>query len=196
MTQRPLFGIGHNNGPGAGRGFRRHCWKLARRQTIGRAMPLEIVRIRVRRARQLGLAYPQYAAILMGSGRDVAAFLFTTEALGLRLRRRLEMPSDVQERLAALQNCDRLAFAPSGEEPEPFRIELQDVSGLIFASCGRPPEGDSWSAARAAVRSVLDPMKLPGDAVVMIGTRAEEAGWAEAAKMARFLPAERYFAAT
>ena len=44
-------------------------------------------------------------------------------------------------------------------------------------------------------RAALAPLKLPGDAVVMIGTRAEERAWADSARLARFLPAEGYFPA-
>ena len=58
----------------------------ARRELLPR-LPLEVVRRRVARARQLGLAYPQYAAILLGTGRDIVAFLFTDGGLRLRLER-------------------------------------------------------------------------------------------------------------
>ena len=48
--------IGHNNGPtmDPGRGFRRYAWKRARAELLPK-MPIEIVRRRVKRARELGL---------------------------------------------------------------------------------------------------------------------------------------------
>lgn len=194
MTDIHSPGIGHNHGPTLepGAGWRRHCWKQARKQLLGKRVPVEIVRTRVTRARELGLAYPEYASILMGTGRDIVGFLFTCDAMGLRLRRRLEMPDDVRTRLSGLIRCDRLALAPEAEEPEPFRQELEEISGLHFAGAG-PTPGKGWSAARKAVRQALDPLNLPGNAVVLVGTRAVEAQWATAANIARFLPADRYF---
>ena len=56
--------IGHNNGPamGQGRGWRTYCWRAARRELLPH-MPLNVVRRRVKRAAELGLAYPAYARI-------------------------------------------------------------------------------------------------------------------------------------
>lgn len=185
--------MGHNRGPAwdPGVAWRRHCWTRARAETIGARLPLEVLRGRVRRARELGLAYPQYASVLMGSGRDILGFLYTCDALGLRLRRRLEMPVAVQGALKGLVRCDRLVVAPDAEDREAFRLELQEVSGMSWAaSLHAPRPQTSWAEARAALREVLAPIKLPPGAVVLVGTRAEDAAWAEAADMARFLPAE------
>ncbi|MGF1552163.1 MAG: hypothetical protein ACFBWO_06645 [Paracoccaceae bacterium] len=54
--------IGHNGGPplDPGRSFRAYAWKRARAELVPR-LPLEIVRRRVRRARELGLDYPANA---------------------------------------------------------------------------------------------------------------------------------------
>lgn len=188
-----MSGIGHNKGPSmeAGAGWRRYCWQRARKGLVKNAVPLEIVRIRMKRARELGLAYPQYASILRGTGRDVVGFLFTCDGLGLRLRRRLAMPEPVREKLGGLIDVNLMAFAPEGEVPEAFRTELGAVAGVAFASAGAPP-GAGWSAKRRAVRAVLDPLKLPGDAVVLIGHR-EAAEWSVAGKMAGFVPGHEYF---
>lgn len=188
-----MAGIGHNKGPSMepGAGWRRYCWKRARQGLVKTAVPLEIVRLRMKRARELGLAYPQYASILRGTGRDVVGFLFTCDGLGLRLRRRLEMPGDVREKLGQLIDVNVMAFAPEGEVPEAFRDELAEISGVAIASAGAPPR-PGWSAKRQAVRSVLDPLKLPGDAVVLIAHEGAE-DWAVAGKMAGFLPGHEYF---
>lgn len=105
-------GIGHNSGPAFDQGWRRYAWKRARKELVGARVPVEIVRIRVRRAAELGLAYPAYASILLGSGRDITGFLFTVDGLQLRLRRRLEMPAEVRERVQALK-CERLVLSPA-----------------------------------------------------------------------------------
>ena len=152
--------------------------------------------MRMRRAQELGLSYPQYASILTGSGRDIIGFLFTAEGMHLRLQRRLEMPQTVSTKLADLRNCQLLAFAPSGEAPEPFRAELAQISGLDIAAAGPGPlDPAGWALARQAIRSLLDPLRLPGNAVVLIGTRAEEEYWASAGKLARFLHRDTYFGA-
>lgn len=187
-------GIGHNSDGALGRSWRRYAWARARRELKPARVPLEIVRIRVRRAQALGLAYPQYASILLGSGRDIVGFLFTVDGLQLRLRRRLEMPEAVRGKLAGLMAGERLALAPPEEGAEPFREELESVSGARFASVARAPEPAApWAAGRAAVRAALAPLRLPSDAVVMIGGAETEAAWAEAARLASYLPTDAYF---
>ena len=64
-----LAGIGHNQGPpiDGALSWRRFAWKKARAVLVPRR-PIEVVRRRVRRATQLGLEYPQYASILLGTG--------------------------------------------------------------------------------------------------------------------------------
>jgi hypothetical protein len=190
-----LPGIGHNQGPPleAGRSWRAHCWRTARRELLPR-LPLEVIRRRVARARQLGLAYPQYAAILLGTGRDIVAFLFTDGALELRLERALALPRRVEERLAALERCDRLMIVEVGADLIRLAREL-DAKRIPFATLAAAPARHvAWAEGRAAIRAALDPRRLPSDAVVMIGTAPEERVWADAAQLASFLPAERYFA--
>lgn len=186
-------GIGHNRGPvrDGDWAWRRHCWARARADLVGARLPIEVLRGRVKRARELGLAYPAYASVLLGSGRDILGFLYTCDALGLRLRRRLEMPAPVQAALGALVRCDRLVVAPEAEGADAFRMELQEVSGLPFAAATHAPRPHhSWAEARAALCEVLNPIKLPPGAVVLVGTTPAEAAWAEATNMARFLPPE------
>lgn len=190
-----LPGIGHNQGPPIerGRSWRAHCWKTARRELLPK-LPLEIVRRRVARARQLGLAYPQYASILLGTGRDIVAFLFTSDGLGLRLERELRMPQQVAAKLTGLERCDRLLIAGPGHDLGTLGQELA-ARRIPFASVApAPARGAHWGEGRAAIRAVLDPRRLPGDAVVMVGTAPEERVWADAARLAGFLPADSYFA--
>jgi hypothetical protein len=190
-----LPGIGHNQGPplDAGRSWRAHCWKTARRELLPR-LPLEVIRRRVARARQLGLAYPQYASILLGTGRDIVAFLFTSESLGLRLERELAMPGLVAERLRALERCDRLLMAEPGADVAALGRALASRQMPFAALAVAPPRHAAWAEGRAAIRAALDPRRLPSDAVVMVGTSAEERLWADAARLASFMAADSYFA--
>lgn len=77
--------IGHNNGPTmeAGASWRRHCWTTAR-QALLPTLPVEVVRTRVRRAKELGLDYRTYASVRAQTGHDVVAFLFSSNALRVR----------------------------------------------------------------------------------------------------------------
>ncbi|MBK0399905.1 hypothetical protein H0I76_11945 [Limibaculum sp. M0105] len=190
-----LAGIGHNQGPPIepGRSFRRHAWTVARRELLPK-LPLEIIRRRVARAKELGLAYPAYASVLLGSGRDIVGFLFTCDALGLRLAQTLELPGPTVDKLRGLARCDRLLLAEPGDDPEVLRRALSAGPRIDFAAAGRAPLPPApLPAGRAAIRAVLDPLSLPSDAVVMIGTRGSERAWADAARLAKFLPAESYF---
>jgi hypothetical protein len=194
-----MAGIGHNKGPQQhlGLGWQKYCWGQARRDLLGKHIPMEVVRRRVMRARELGLAYPQYASILLGTGRDVVGFLFTTDGLQLRLQRALEMPDVVKQKLLGLKACQLMSFAPSGEHPETFRRELNVISDLDFCASGPEPErAVSWDQARRAIRGVLDPLQLPSDAVVMIGTCEAQQHWAMSGKLARFIPSKSYFPET
>jgi hypothetical protein len=189
----PVSLIGHNAGPplDPGRSWRAHCWKAARK-ALTPHLPIEVIRRRVARAKALGLAYPDYAAILLGTGRDVTAFLFTAEAIGLRLLKETRLAAAAARKLPALA-ADRLLLAEG--DPQAIRAALAG-QGLAFVAAGmapRPRAGDA--EGRAAIRALLDPLRLPGDAVVMVGARADERAWAEAARLAAFLAAPAYFAA-
>ena len=188
-----LAGIGHNEGPpmDAGQSWRAFAWKKARKQLIPR-LPLEIVKRRVLRAQQLGLDYPQYASILLGTGRDIVGFLFTCDALGMRLTRSVELPDNIEQKLSGLLGCERLLMTE--DDPVTLAKALATETRIQFGHiAGAPARDCSWREGRDAVRTALDPLKLPSDGVVMVGTRAQERSWADAAKLAKFLPSEAYF---
>jgi hypothetical protein len=196
--------IGHNQGPplDAATRWRAHCWRQARQQTL-KKLPIEVVRRRVARAKMLGLAYPAYASILLGSGRDIVGFLFTADAIGLRLEK-------AARRGAALPMLDGAAARKLSVAPAATRALLVPRSLLVDAGrdlvailsrigpgvdgiAAAPAGGASDPEARQAIRALLDPLKLPGDAVVMVGARPDERRWAEAARLARFIAAPVYF---
>ena len=159
-------------------------------------LPLEVVRRRVRRATELGLEYPQYASILIGSGRDIVGFLFTCDALGYRLERSLRVPEPVRLKLDRIQGCSQLIGAEAPTDPAPIAAALVRAQGLVFAcTVALPQPGAPRSAARQAIRAALAPLKMPSDAVVMIGTEPHQRDWADAAHLAKFLPADQFFPA-
>ena len=192
-----LPGIGHNQGPSMDPGisWRKHLWTKARKELLPK-LPLEVIRRRVARAKELGLEYPAYASILLGTGRDIVGFLFTCDALGLRLEKSIELPDPVAAKLAQVK-AKHLLAAEEAAGPEEIARRLVAEHHLTIAGTAALPDPDRapWTAGRAAIRAALDPLKLPSDTVVMIGTRAHERDWADAARLAKFLPAESYFPA-
>jgi hypothetical protein len=187
--------FGHNQGPplDPGQRWRLHCWRTARKALLP-TLPIEVIRRRVARARELGLAYPAYASILLGSGRDVTAFLFTAEAIGLRVRRMAEVSRAAAEKLPRLRGCDRLLLAETGADPAAVGRALALALELPFRAVAAAPAADSGLAeGRAALRGLIDPLRLPPDAVVVVGALPHERAWAEAARTAAFLSASAYF---
>ncbi|GMG81073.1 hypothetical protein LNKW23_02850 [Paralimibaculum aggregatum] len=178
--------LGHNQGPplDAGRAWRAFAWKKARAEGLPKA-PLELVRRHVARAAALGLPYPVYASIRLGTGRDVAALLLTGGAL-------LAAPAALrQARLGGLAPGERLLLAGRGGAAR----APAEALGIAFAARGPLPDPEpSNGARRRAIRAVLDLQRLPGDTVVLIGPDRRQKAWGEAARLAGFVAAEDYFA--
>jgi hypothetical protein len=114
----------------------------------------------------------------------------------MRVLREIRMDEARARKLEALVDCDRLLLAPAGENAAACAVALAKAGGATIAAAGPGPTPPVLlRAGAAALRDVLGPLKLPGDAVVMIGATAEERDWADAARLAKFLTAESYFGA-
>ncbi|MFM7445244.1 MAG: hypothetical protein ACKO2N_15295 [Tabrizicola sp.] len=179
--------IGHNGGPTmeAGASWRRHCWKAAR-EAILPVLPIEVVRLRVKRAAALGLDYRTYAGVRAASGHDVIAFLFSSNALAVTAMRP-EMPGPASQKLVGVE-AGRLGLAVAPLAVGAMAAAnpcLDDVHPAPFALA-------RWAEVRAGIRDALG--QLPGAGVVLVGNHALEAEWCVAGKLAGYLPAERYFA--
>ncbi|MEO8530473.1 MAG: hypothetical protein ABI459_04575 [Deltaproteobacteria bacterium] len=168
----------------------KHCWTQARAELLP-TLPLEIIRIRVARARAIGLEYSTYATIRATTGRDIIAFLYSSESLRVRPVS-LDLPLDRAARLRD-QDADKLLFAARDMRADRVAIRFAE-QGIDLAGIAPSPAAlGSWSDARTAIRAALDPLKLPGDAVVMVGEGSLQKDWAEAGKLASFLAADRFF---
>lgn len=176
-------GIGHNSGQDfTGYSGRLHQWRKARKALIPNTIPVEVVRMRVRRATALGLDYGTYASIRAGTGRDIAALLFSSNALGMI--RQAEMDAARAAAVARVA-ADRgaLMHRPLPSDP---------VAPLDFAAPA-PLFTDSWSTLRTRLRDVLRARGLPADTVLMIGDTAFEASWCAALRAAGYIDGDRYF---
>lgn len=186
-----MAGIGHNQGPTleGGESWRRHAWGKARARLLP-VLPFEVVRLRVKRAAEIGLDYRTYASIRAASGHDVIAFLFSTNALRL-LAPQPALPEGRRQALAALQ-AGRAALARAPLSPSQV---LDLTAGVIDVAHPAPRPFAPWAEARTTLQAALAQGRWPADRVVLVGDTADERGWAQAGRLAWYLPADRYFAA-
>jgi hypothetical protein len=187
-----MSGIGHNGGPSmeAGFGFRKVAWTKAR-QSLLPSLPLEIVRVRVARAKRLGLPYKTYATIRATSGRDIVAFLFSGNALGVSAARPIPEP-ERSERLEALDGAAaRLAAVYAPLRPEAVIRIAPGLDAAVTAPTILTP----WGESRARLRGFMREHGLPPDGVVLVSATALEREWCGAAGLAGNLSAEAFFTA-
>jgi len=186
-----MSGIGHNGGPTMepGYGFRKHAWGKARRALLP-SLPLEVVRIRVARARRLGLPYQAYATIRATAGRDIVAFLFSGNALDLR-GARVDLPAPVAGRLQALGGAaERLAAVHAPTDPVAL---MAAHPGLLEAALRAPGITATWRETREGVRAVLAERRLPADGVVLVAATGLERGWCATAGLAGCVSRDLFF---
>jgi hypothetical protein len=183
-----IAGIGHNNGPEieGETSWRRFAWNRARESLLP-TLPIEVLRLRVKRAQQLGLPYRTYAGVRAATGRDVIGFLFSSNALRV-LRDGQALPSDRVARLAALVGADRTAVV----QP-PLTLDAVLEAAVLDAACPAPRSTESWVAMRDQIRAIILSRGRPSDGYLVIGETALEREWAEAGKTAGFLTGDRYF---
>lgn len=181
MTHLP--GIGHNSGQDLdGYSGRLHQWRRARKALLGDTLPIEVVRMRVRRAAALGLDYGTYASVRATSGRDIAALLFSSNALGMIRLAEVEAGRAAKlARVAAARGA--LVHAP---------LPPDAVAPLDWAEAA-PSFADPWPAMRDRLVAALRSRGLPPDAVLLVGETAFERSWCAAMRAAGYLPGARYF---
>lgn len=183
---------GHNQGPtlAPGQTYRAFQWRQAQRTLMPNTMPLMIIRMRVMRARELGMDYRTYASVRQASGQDILALMFSSNALrvigpGARM-------SDAEEKaLKAIKAAKKLALVHAPQTP-PAVLQANPVLDATDAS---PQFTDSWSEMRERLARFVDAQKLPANQVLIIGDTALEREWMTAAKAGGYLPADRYFVA-
>lgn len=181
-------GIGHNSGrvDEPGKSWRKHVWTKARKELMP-TLPLEVVRLRVRRAAELGLPYKTYAGIRASSGHDLIGFLFSNNALRV-LREGQAMPQDRAEKLAGLVRTTNTGVAHRPVTP----THLGSLPGLTGAHAA-PAFGDSWAQMRDQMKAMITAQGHPADRFVIVGDTAFEREWAEAARTAGYLQADQFF---
>jgi len=186
--------LGHNRGPGmeAGESWRRHCWKVAR-QDLVKTLPIEILRSRVARAAELGLDYNAYASIRAASGHDVIAFLFSSNALRL-LPQTPALSAKRAGKIAAVKRAQRVAVLHRPLTAAALaRAVPEGLKPLFDASFAAPDFAQNWGQVRETILTQTRARKLPRDGIVVVGDTSHERAWAEAARLAGYVSAERFF---
>ncbi|WP_233491762.1 hypothetical protein [Nioella nitratireducens] len=187
-----MSSIGHNGGPSLepGYGFRKHAWGKARKSLL-KTLPIEILRVRVARAKRLGIDYTTYASIRAASGHDVVAFLLSGNALDLTPTR-TALPMVAADRLGALDGAaERVAAIYAPVHP---KAVLAANAGLLDHADAAPRFTESWSATRDRIRAMVRAQGVPADGVVLVSATAVEREWCAAGKLAGVIPADRFFA--
>ena len=180
--------IGHNGGPSMepGYGFRKLAWGKARKALLP-TLPLQIVRLRVARAAALGLDYRTYATVRAASGRDITAFLFSSNAL--RMMRPGEAPPEDRREKVAASAADRL-LAARGPLVVSAAATLE-AAGIPFDGIGRAPSlRDTDREMRERIAHIVAARHR--SEVLLIGETALERSWCASARLGGWLPAERW----
>ncbi|GAB5448221.1 MAG: hypothetical protein Gyms2KO_30940 [Gymnodinialimonas sp.] len=185
-----MTGMGHNKGPSmeAGAGFRRVAWTKARAALLP-SLPLEVVRLRVKRAERLGLPYKSYATVRAVTGRDIVGFLFSDNALSMG--RGAQVPEPERARLIALEGAaKRLVAIHAPRDPE-AAIE----AGIIDGAGRAPGLATPWRAARDGLRAMAQDASVPFDGLVVVAATALETEWSGTAGLGGTIPRDVMFPA-
>ena len=182
-----MAGIGHNRGPSVagGGGWKTHCWRVARENLLPN-LPIEVLRLRVNRARALGLPYKTYAGIRAQTGHDVVAFLFSSNGLGVTALRPV-LAAEVADKLAAAQ-AGRIGLASA-----PLSPSVLMLNDCLDAAYPAPYALASFRPTAQAIRAALG--ATPADRVVLVGAGALERDWVAAGRLAGWVAADQYFCA-
>lgn len=185
-----MSGMGHNRGPSmdAGAGFRRVAWTKARAALMP-SLPLEIVRLRVKRAQRLGLPYKTYATVRAVTGRDIVGFLFSDNALDMT--RAGVMPVHTRERLIELEG-EALRLVAVHVPVDPLALI---ADGTIDGAGRAPGLATPWRAARDGLRAMAVEAAVPFDGLVVVAATALEREWSATAGLGGTIPREVMFPA-
>ncbi|WP_121064005.1 hypothetical protein [Chachezhania antarctica] len=189
----PRAVMGHNGGPTLEKGhsYRTFMWRQAQKQLLPNAVPLMVVRMRVKRAAELGMDYKTYASFRQYSGQDILGLLFSSNALGILdpLRRGPAMPTKEREALERIENAAKLVLVHAPLTPG----VVAEANPVIDAAGTAPTLRESWSDTRVRLENFARAHHVSGNRLVIVGDAPLEQDWTAALRAAGYLPADRYF---
>lgn len=182
--------LGHNGGPTMepGHTYRTYMWRKAQKRMMPNTIPLMIVKMRVKRAAELGLDYKTYASVRQAAGGDILGLLFSSNALRI-LGGAAHMPDARDRALRAVKSARKLSLVHAPLQP-PAVLQANPV---LDATAAAPRFTDEWSGMRDRVQGFIRDQRLSGHQVLIIGDTSVETEWSTAARAAGYLPADRYF---
>lgn len=177
-------GIGHNSGRSdePGRAWRQHVWRKARVDLMPK-LPIEIMRRRVARAKELGLPYKTYAGLRAASGDDLIGFMFSSNAMGV-VRAADKIPPARVHKITEL-TARTIAMAQGSVPPAALVPPAQHAYV-------EPRPHAPWGEVGKTTASALGAARMPSGRTVLICATTLEEEWAQAARMAGVLPAEQF----
>ncbi len=180
-------GIGHNSGrvDEPGRAWRTHVWRKARQELMPK-LPIEVIRRRVKRAKELGLPYKTYAGLRASSGDDLIGFMFSSNALDV-LRTADAVSVAKADRLAALVGATTIAVTHAPVTADQV-CPPADYAGLA------PRPLAPWAQTRVALGEVFAKTRTPSGRVVLVADLSIERDWVGAGRMAGVLTTTEFFA--
>jgi len=181
-----MAGIGHNSGrvDEAGKSWRTFVWGKARQKLMPK-LPIEVIRRRVARAKELGLPYKTYAGLRASSGDDLIGFMFSSNALDV-LRKSDRVPDIKAAKIAALKDTHTIGLAHAPLSPSQLCPPVQHAAPA-------PEPLAPWVQTRANLHEIFVKSGRPASRFVLICDTALEREWVEAGRMAGALPAATYF---
>lgn len=182
-----MAGIGHNsNWDPVGYRGKLTAWRKARESLVEARMPIEVVRRRVARAKELGIDYKAYASLRAATGQDVVALLFSSNAL--RMMKEAKLPTDRAAKLADVAATRAVLVH------KPLNALEAAVLAQIDTAADAPAFTLSWQEMAVHLRSNLKEMNIRPSSAVFVGDNSFEEEWWVAARAAGYIPASRYFA--
>ncbi|WP_281685548.1 hypothetical protein [Thalassobaculum salexigens] len=201
--------LGHNGGPPlpSPASWNAFCWRKATAKSR-RAPSREVLAIRLRRAAELGLDYPTYAAVLAHAGATPRTLIVVLSraviaygAFGPRIAAEgsLALREEVAEKLAGLSRPEIVLVAPA-PTGGPARGAVADAlattvrsAGWRTAACGILPAGGGRETAEALAALLADAGLPPGTALLIADPDAHQETVTRA-RLAGLLSPQRYFA--
>ena len=189
MTEAKAL-IGHNNDPSMERGqtYRGYQWRRAQQALMPNTLQMMLIKMRVRRAAELGMVYKTYAQIRQASGQDIMALLFSSNALRI-IGNGAKMPDAENRAVEAVKSASKLTLVHTPHTPP----AILQANPVLDAAEAAPRFTDSWTQMRERVEGLIRQRNLPGDQVLIIGDAPLEADWSAAARAAGYLRADQYF---
>ena len=165
--------------------YRTYMWRQAQKRLIPNTVPLMVVRMRVKRAAELGLDYKTYASIRQFSGQDILGLLFSSNALRI-LKGQTRLPQPRARALRDVKGARKLSLL----QPPLDVAQILQANAELDDAALAPLLTDGWAKTRQRLSGFIRDQRIPANQVLVVGDTTLEVDWSTAARAAGYLPAE------